>query len=238
MLKRVMYRAVLAVLAAGVGSSAAHADMIDDFTTPTPAVRFELGGAVGSTYTNTSDLSGGITRLITVTQTANESGFDRATSGQFGAGIFAMSTDTGTAAFSGVRYSFAPRDLSAAGATLDLLVSTDLGISFTARVSDGTTTGTQVRSVTPSDGGLPFRLLLSSFGVNTDKITSVELLLNSDSRAAVDLTLDDVRFNVPVRPAAPPPPPAAIPAPPALALIAAAVPALGLVRRARRKADG
>ncbi len=241
MLKRVMY---LAVLAIGFGSPAARADfVIDTFTTPSSAVNFSLAGPAGSTYTNTTTLEGGLTRLITVTQTANTFGSAGATSGLFGqtsvGGRFVQSTNAGATAFTSLLYTYAtPQDLSASDTAVRFtFASADLNTPFSVRISDGTTTGTQVGVVTASTLGM-FSLPINNFGVDLNSIRSIELLLNRDANngtsvAEADLTLSDVRITAPN--AAPTPP--SVPAPPALALFAAAVPALGLVRRARRKAD-
>ena len=239
MLKRVLLKSVVAVAAVLFTGTIAKADfVVDTFTTPNPASLYSLGAAVGSTYTQSDSLPGGITRQLVVTQTANINGFAGATSGFVGTaavgGRFALSTNSGATAWASLLYTYGTaQNLSVGGTDLRFTFSSaDLNTPFSVTLSDGTVAKTQVGVVTSSSVGT-FFLPVSGFagdGFNASHVVSIELQLNRNAVSGVstpeaDLTLSDVRVTTPP----------AVPAPPAAILLLAAAPVIGLVRFARRK---
>ena len=225
--------AVAAVLFTG---TLAKADfVIDTFTAPNPATTYSLSAAVGSTYTQTDSLAGGITRALTVTQTENLLGLAGSSNGVIGntalGGRYVLNTNTNTTAWSSLLYTYsAPQNLSVGGTSVQFTFSSaDLNTPFSVKISDGTVTKTQVGVVTSASVGTSY-LPMSGFsgdGFDASHVVSIELQLNrnaltGESTSSADFSLSDVRVTTP---------PPAVPAPPAAVLLLAAAPIVGLIRR-------
>lgn len=236
MLKRVLLLAAVAV--ASVSGSARADITVDNFTVPSPALPYALGGPVGSTAVIPNALPTGASRVITVTQTANASGAIGATKGVIGlsgtlGNVFTLNTEIGTTANASLLYTYATaQNLSAGGTILRLALNTDLGVPVSVRVGNGSTTITQVQTVGVGFSGI-LSFDLTGFGSVSTSVRSIEVLLNTNttngaSSSSADLALTDIRITTP--------PPPAVPAPVGLVLLLAAAPALGLARRFARKA--
>ena len=239
MLKRVMRVAAVA-FAVVATTSAARADfVIDDFNTPTSPLQYSLAGAVGSTFTDSTTLSPGLVRDLTVTQETNPSGLGNKTNGTIGGGAFDLATAANTTSFASLLYTYSTaQNLSAGGTAVQFTFGfADLNTPFSVRIKDSSgASANRTGTVTNATAGT-FTLDLNGFGVDLASVSSIELLLNRNvntgaSTTSADLTLTDVRITTPPVTDLPP----AVPAPPALALFAAALPALGLARRFARKA--
>ena len=249
MANRVMVRAIVAGLLAVAGATAARADfVIDTFVTPNPRITYALDAPATSSYTRTDTLNDGtsdITRTLVVSQTENRDGNVGATDGNIGkttagtGGQFVLNTAAGTTSTALLTYDYgrSARNLAAGGSDIRFaIIDTDLATPFSVRISDGTKSAVVTRTVLTSAAETVV-LPVSEFagkGVDLTKITSVQLLLNGDlsetnpvaTKRSADLTISDVRITT-VNPPA-------VPAPAALALVAAAVPALGFARRFRK----
>jgi hypothetical protein len=226
-------RMVAAVAVLVSVSSAAKADIvIDDFTTPNPAIPYSLAAAVPSTYSQTDG-----NRSVTVTQIGNDFGTSNATGGLIGTtpfgGRFILSTATGATAYANLVYSYAtPLNLSS-GSTLKFsFTSTDLNVPFSVVVTSGSSSSTQVGLVS-SPTALSFDLT-GFAGVDLTAVSSIELVLNKDvlsgaSTTSADFSISTVTVTTPVVNTA-------VPAPPALLLGLVALPVLGLRRKFAAKA--
>ena len=228
-------RAIVAVAVLALSVATAKADIIiDDFSSPNPAVGYSLASPVGTTFSRVDG-----NRTLTVTQTQNDFGLTGSTSGLIGTtllgGRYVLNTSTGTTAHSNLLYSYGTAlNLSSNGTILKFsFTSTDLNVPFSVILGDGTNTSTQVGLVTlPTN--LTFNLAGFS-GVNLSTISSIELVLNQNvltgaSTGSADFSIADVKVTTPDAP----PPTNGVPAPAGVLLALAALPVLGL-RRALRK---
>jgi hypothetical protein len=220
-------QAVLAAAALLLGAiGQVRADiLVDDFSSPNPAVSYSLAAPVGSNFVRVDG-----NRTVTVTQTQNSFAAAGFTTGLIGNSALGprmnLNTGVNTTAFASLSYSFAGGlNLSTAGSLLDVTVnSTDLNVPFSVILTDGTNTSTQVGIITSPTS----QLSVAAFsGVNLNAITSIQLVLNqnvltSASTESADFSIS--RVNI-VQPAS------SVPAPPAVLLALAALPVLGLRRK-------
>jgi hypothetical protein len=225
---RYLRHAVVAVALLAGAAAPARADFVlDDFTTPNPATSFiPLGGTVGAT-TSRTDIFGGITRDILVTQTANSLGTAGGSQYLVGTtnvgGRLALATAPYATANVSVNYAYAsPQNLSAGGTALQMHFDfADFGVPFSVAISDGTHTSTQSGSATSGSG--IYSLNMSSFsGVDLTHVSNIDLLLNGGSSpvTSADFALSEVVITTPTP----------VPAPPAALLAMAALPVLSVRR--------
>jgi hypothetical protein len=246
-----LWRTFLAVTALTLGVSTTRADVvIDDFSVQNPGVVFNLAAPVGSTFSATDSLAGGMTRSVLVTQTANVSSplIGSQTQVQLGfqsipgptvANVngFSMSTTVNATANGVLTYSYA--------SPLSLTMNGINAIAFTATQSDlfvpysltltGTAGSTTFTGVVPAANvSFPTTVtnaISTSLVASLGDLSSVTLTINQGAGTvqSADLAIADFRLV-----GTPPQQDPVVPAPPALFLMLAALPALGF-RKVRAK---
>lgn len=233
MLKRAIFGAAVAATIAW-GGGAARADLvIDDFTIPNPTPGFVLVPTLGVS-TASAALPGGVTRTLTVTETANlgggETRYRVGTVPGVGGRLTLTTGDTTANIRAAYTYSTA-QNLSALGTSLQFTFATaDFGVPYSVQVSDGTNTATQSGTTFSGPGAYSFSIGSFGGGVNLSAITSIVLSLNRNlSTGTGDVTSADFSLSA-VEVLGPTGPPPVVPAPPAAVLALAALPLLGLAR--------
>lgn len=237
-------RAVVALAALVVGSvSQAKADFtLDNFSQPNPGVFYQIAALNANPYTLVTDLGVQPTIGVSVTRTGMvsvTSGLSpNAASGTIGAGGFEVSTAAASTAIATLSYTFSSVANFTATGVNALSVnfsSSDLGVPYSFRITDGTNTSTISGLATAGAG--TYTTSLSAFsGVDLTAVTGFDVLLNQDvsgvtpSKASADFVIGNVSVVQSV------PPTNDVPAPPAAFLALAALPILGLRRKLMKKA--
>ena len=237
---RVLITPVLATMAVALTGTSARADiLIDDFSLPNPATMFAIGPGPNPTTVTTS-LGGGLSRTITLNVTAPTPVSGNRLVGDIGEGTFSANFASNASGTIQIAYNYASAvnfipNVSAGGAMGDLTFTgaadpgfgpnTPLTLTIATATGDLTYTGTLPTSPTPSTTSLSLGSLSGSGDLS--QVTGVTLDITANT--AADLMLDSLGVTTPEAPPA-------VPAPPAVLLALATVPALGLLRAARRKA--
>jgi hypothetical protein len=239
-------RAALAVVAvlAGVASQAKADIMIDDFSSPSTAVEFNITQTNTNPFTVTTALGGGISRTATFTVTSPTTPGNGALTGSVGGGFLTASYNFASSGTVSIAYSFASAinfipNVAAGGAVgaLQFLGAGDSGFGSSIPLSISLTTSTGNLGFS---GSLPLTTSPSPVNVGLDSLTGTGnltavtgLTINITGAQAADLFFDALGVTTP---AAPPPTTGVIPAPPAALLALMVVPALGLRRKFAKKA--
>lgn len=230
-------RAVAAVAAAiAVSAGSAKADIIlDDFTTPTPAVSYQINGANPNPYTSPAATANlGQSRVVEVNVLSGVGAFSA--TGQIGGGTFELSTPAASTATAKVSYAFTTSpdlaSLVVTGITLSFNFA-DLSVPYSITVTD-TSSATATAAGTITGAGSYTTSAAAFAGVNLGSISSLEVFLNNNvltngSTTSADFILTTVTLNTQ------PIPPDPVPAPPAAFLALLAAPAFG-VRKWLKKA--
>jgi hypothetical protein len=238
--------AVVAVAGFLAHSPRASADYIlDSFNNPNPGQIYQISLLNGNPYTSpAASVSAGVSRTVQVSVSSTPVNFN-SVSGTIGGGIFTMDSDNSSAAASKITYSLTGAASNLTGATgLSLTFNRlDAGLSGTGNaanipvtVSVATAGGTLTSTTTLPNSASPFT---QSFDLNSftgtgdlSRVSSITFTLNAtlrangtlnttNSRTAVDFSLDEVSVKGPNP----------VPAPPGLLL--AGVGGLALLGRAR-----
>ncbi|OWK41085.1 SdrD B-like domain-containing protein [Fimbriiglobus ruber] len=171
---------------------------VDDFTDPaTSTGLINLAAPVGATNSRGPEtIAPGVTRTITVTQTAIDAGAPSAgaTQWQVGAGSLSVATAPLTTANVDAAYTYATdQDFSAGGATLALVFkSADLGdIPFSVTITDANgNTATQTGAVTSGPG--TYTLNMNGFtGVDLSRVRGIDVTVNAATGSTAAQTSAD-----------------------------------------------
>lgn len=233
---RVLFKSVVATMAVALTGTAARADiLIDDFSSPNPSTVFGIGpGPNPLVITTPVATVGNPTRTVTMTVTAPNPVSTGSLNGRIGEGAFNANYAFGASGTIRIAYSYASAvnfvpNMSAGGSMGDLLfvgsgdegraANIPLAVTIATATGDLTYTGTL-----PTNTDLTVIPLNSLSGTgNLAQVNGVTIDITAGD--AADLFVDSIGVTTP-----------AVPAPPAAVLALAAVPALGLLRAARRKA--
>jgi hypothetical protein len=234
-------RAAAAVAVAVVAAAApARADFVlDDFAAPSPALFYQITGTNPNPYTPASSPLGDVTRTTTVTVISGIG--PSAATGQYGGGVFELSTPAASTAVAQLNYQYnsaAGSDYAALGVSAFTLQFTfaDLNIPYSILLTDTNGDALTYTSVASSGPGT-YTANLGDFTGTADltSVASIDVFLNRNvtagtSTTSADFILDEVGvLNEP-------PQPPAVPAPPAALLALAVLPVVGVRKLLRKKA--